>query len=193
MRAAKNILTSKALKSAYYSLIHSHLIYGIQIWSTAAKSSLSSLRTKQKNAIRIIFSTAFNAHTESLFKKANILPLDLLIDFFKLQFIHHYVQGYLPVSFNDTWITNEARRQLTDTRFFALRNSDDLYVPPSRISLTQNHPLTAFPRSWTEFNEPTIKILRTKMEFNKALKRHFINSLATTYTCNRLLCPHCHL
>ncbi len=50
------------------SLIHSHLTYCIQIWSSASQSALKDLVTKQKMAIRLILNTAYNAHTESLFK-----------------------------------------------------------------------------------------------------------------------------
>ena len=38
---------------------------------------------KQKMAILIINNATFNAHTEPLFKKLNILPLSKLIDYFK--------------------------------------------------------------------------------------------------------------
>ena len=33
LRTVKNVLTEKALKSLYYSLIHCHLIYSMPIWS----------------------------------------------------------------------------------------------------------------------------------------------------------------
>jgi hypothetical protein len=193
MRAARNILTEKALKSVYYALIHSHLIYGIQIWGSSSSTSLQSLQSKQKNAVRIIHNTAYNAHTESLFRSASILPLNLMIEFFKLQFMHQYIQGYLPKSFSNTWLTNEARRNADLDRTLVLRNSADIHIPPARITMTQKHPLTAFPRAWVDFGEENIKIIRNKKEFNKCLKKHFISSLAENYPCDRLLCPHCHL
>jgi hypothetical protein len=68
LRSAKNILSQKALKSLYYYLIHSNLIYCIQIWSCASQSSVNSLFAKQKAAIRLINLKTYNAHTESLFE-----------------------------------------------------------------------------------------------------------------------------
>jgi hypothetical protein len=87
LRAAKNILTQKALKALYYSLIHSHLIYCIQIWSCASQSTINCLLIKQKAAIRIINSQSYNAHTESLFKKSSVLPLTSLIKYFSFKFM----------------------------------------------------------------------------------------------------------
>jgi hypothetical protein len=54
LRSAKNILSPKALKALYYSLIHSHLVYCIQIWSCGNQNAVNGLFIKQKAAIRII-------------------------------------------------------------------------------------------------------------------------------------------
>ncbi len=196
IKAAKNLLTPNALKSLYYSLFHSHLIYGIQAWSSASQESINKIFKLQKKAIRLISNSAYNAHTESLFKNNKILPLPLLIDFFKLQFMHHYTQGFLPTLFNNIWITNQARLNLaseTGHSRFRLRNSDNLYFPTCKLSSINKHPLYLFPKLWTEFNMPEIKILRDKTKFNLKLKDHFISTLNNNYICGRLLCPHCHL
>ncbi len=109
MRSARNILSKKSLTSIYYSLIHSHLIYGIQVWSSCNNDYINGLFKLQKKAIRIIHSLPYNGHTESYFKKSNILPLPKLIEFFKLQFMQHYTQGFLPSKFILTWTTNAQR------------------------------------------------------------------------------------
>ena len=81
-------------------------------------------------AIRIINNATFNAHTEPLFKKLNILPLSKLIDFFKLQFMHRFTLREIPSSFYTTWVKNEERRR-QDER--VLRNQNDLFIPPTRL------------------------------------------------------------
>ena len=87
-------MSEKAFKTLYYLLIHCHLVYGIHIWSSTTVSNLNDLRVKQKNAIRTITLSKYNAHTLPLFKTLKILPLDSLIYFFKLQFMSKYVQNY---------------------------------------------------------------------------------------------------
>ncbi len=42
-KKAKHILTPKAKTMLYYSSIHSHLIYGIHIWSCTTDSNLKPL------------------------------------------------------------------------------------------------------------------------------------------------------
>jgi hypothetical protein len=58
---------------------------------------------KQKLAIRILNNAADNAHTEPLFKSCGILPLKYLRDYFKVQFLQKFTQGFLPSSFDDVW------------------------------------------------------------------------------------------
>lgn len=196
IRTAKNILSQKALKSIYYSLFHSHLIYGIHSWSSASQEPVNKIFRLQKKAIRLINNTAYNAHTESLFKTNGILPLPLLIQYFKLQIMQQYINGFLPTQFNNTWITNQARLNLvsnTGHSRFLLRNSEDLYLPPCNLHSLGNQPLFSFPRIWSEFDKPELKMIRDKNEFNYKLKEHFTSTLNSNYTCGRLLCPHCHL
>ncbi len=52
LRSAKNILTSKPLKSQNFSLNHSHLIYCVHIWVSVAQSFVTDFFfIKQKAAI----------------------------------------------------------------------------------------------------------------------------------------------
>jgi hypothetical protein len=183
-----------SLKSVYYSLIHCHLIYGIQIWSCTSPSNYSDLVTKQKNAIRIISLAKYNAHTESLFKNLKILRLHDLIKFFKLQFVQRFIHGYLPLSLSDMWITNGDRRnQEQIAEGASLRNDSDLYIPLVRYNYLDNSPIFGFPRLWNEFDDSSIKLIQSKTEFNSKLKNYFLEPLADNFVCSRLLCPHCHL
>ena len=69
----KNLLPHTALKSLYYTLIHSHMTYGIHAWGNA--SSIAKLFVLQKRAIRIINNNKYRTHTEPLFKSENILKI----------------------------------------------------------------------------------------------------------------------
>jgi hypothetical protein len=195
LRRAKNFLSHQGMKSLYYSLIHSHLIYAIQVWSATSKSNITTLFRLQKQAIRIVHNTSYNAHTESLFKKSKILPLPKLIEFFQMQCMQHYVNGHLPSAFNDMAITNEAYREFCNSGAsrYQLRNNDDIYLPFARLTSTEVAPFYIFPRIWSNFGEMDIKIIRSKTEFNTKLKAFFLKELDENFICNRLLCPNCHL
>jgi hypothetical protein len=191
LRRCKNLLSAKSLKTLYYSLVHCHLIYGIQIWSCGSSTSTNVLFKKQKAAIRIVSQVKHSAHTEPLFKSLEILPLPSLISYFKIQFMQQYKWGLLPVSFNNIWVTREAHRAQSTP--MVLRNDADFYIPVSRLTQCSLLPYYSLPRIWSEFDQlnPAISILRDKKDFNKELKIHFINKLSSTVKCNRLLCPSC--
>jgi hypothetical protein len=190
LRKSKNFLTMKALKSLYYSLFHSVLIYGIHIWSSASPSNYSCLKLKQKAAVRIIFGANYNDHTEPIFKLLNILPLDDLCKFFDLQFMQQFLQDFLPDTFKDMWSLNSVRRN--EDFHIALRNDETYAVPFARTSLTERQPLTRIPKTWCNFPCENLKFIRNKKEFNKDLKAHFINNLKGTVSCDRILCLQCH-
>jgi hypothetical protein len=96
VKLSKNFLTAGVLKSLYYALIHSNLIYGLHIWSSAASSTLNPLEKIQKKAIRTINLTPYNSHTEPLFKSNKILPLKYLIEYFNILFMYDYTNNLLP-------------------------------------------------------------------------------------------------
>ncbi|MFN9979891.1 MAG: RNA-directed DNA polymerase, partial [bacterium] len=188
-RQAKHVLTPKAKTSLYYASIHSHLIYGIHIWSCTAESNLKQLILKQKMAIRTLCNSAYNAHTEPLFKKCAILPFLDLCEYFKVQFMQKFTQGFLPASFNEVWVTNAIRR--ADQDHVELRNDDDINIPFARLTSTERQPLTSFPRIWSQFPDEQIKFTRNVPEFNKLLKQHYLRKLSSIPRCTRLFCPQC--
>jgi Reverse transcriptase (RNA-dependent DNA polymerase) len=190
IKKSKNFLTDSALKALYYSLIHSHLTYAIQIWSCTSKSNLNPLVKLQKSAVRLITNSAYNEHSEPLFKSLNILPLDSLIYCSTLQFMQNYVNDLLPVSFENEWPTNADLRGL---HLPLLRNQDDLNIPFARTVFSEQLPYVKFPKIWTNFNANDIKFINSKIEFKIKLKKLLISQLSAIPNCTRLLCPRCHL
>jgi len=150
----------------------------------------------QKKAIRLISNVKYNTHSEPLFKNSKILPFQKLIEFFNLQIMQRYIQGFLPNAFRFTWITNAARRQDindNDDLIRVLRNDENFFIPFARLTFSTRQPYYKIPKIWSDFNVPEIKILRNKLEFNFKLKEHFLSKLSSTVTCSRMLCPACHL
>jgi hypothetical protein len=81
--------------------------------------------------------------------------------------MQRFTQKFLPEAFNDTWITNIIRREGQSQ--ISLRNNDDLYSPPAKLSLTSNHPLTTLPKIWDSFVDENIKFISDKPEFDVSL------------------------
>jgi hypothetical protein len=192
IQSTKNLLSEKSLKSLYYALIHSHLIYGIHIWSCTSANNLAGLVKLQKKSIRIVTKSAYNSHTEPLFKSCGILPVKHLISYFKLLFMYDFTNNLLPVSFNNTWTTNlNVRNAGNEHSQRTLRNDHLLNVPFVRTEHLLKFPYSDYPRIWNEFNNAVLA--NTRGTFKGLLKEHFVDKLSNVPVCNRLLCPACHL
>ena len=63
----KYILPYAALRSLYFSLVHSRLQYGIEAWGNS--NSFHKLLRIQKRAIRVINNKEYRHHTDPLFKR----------------------------------------------------------------------------------------------------------------------------
>jgi hypothetical protein len=113
--------------------------------------------------VRIISNAGYKDHTGPLFKRHEILPLEQLIKFSNLKFMHCYVNHRLPFSFNETWITNRVRNPE-----LRLRNVDDFYVPAHRLETVKRFPYFSFPKMWNE--EPPRKLNPNKKLFCSATK-----------------------
>ena len=82
----------------------------------------------QKRVIRIM-SSAFDAHTDPLFKNLNILNLESI---YKLQigkFMYQYRPGILPYSLNDMFLVTH------QVHSYGTRSSEIFYLPQCRANV----------------------------------------------------------
>ena len=188
IRNCKNFLSDTALKTLYFSIFHCHLIYALLAWGTANKTTLEPLIKKQKNAIRLVARAPYNAHTEPLFKKLEILRFEDLYVFNQLQFVHSYLYGKLPPSFDGTWVINRLHNPVTA----GLRNADLLFVPKHRLEFSARLPFHSFPKLWNNFSEKKLKNTSSVNTFKEGLKCFFLNDLADVVRCRRAFCRDCY-
>ena len=124
----------------------------------------------QKKAIRVITSSAYNAHTSPLFIQYKILPLEKIIKQGMLLFMHAVIYEYAPKSFLNTWLKNNARN--VDR---VLRNNDDFIIPIPRIYLFKRTPYYALPHLWN--NSGNLKFYDNKISFKRALREQLFEEL----------------
>jgi hypothetical protein len=189
IRKAKNFLAKESLILLYYAIFHSHLAYATIVWSSANQSLINDIFKLQKKAIRLITLSKYNAHTEPIFKKLNILPLPDLITFFQVQFVHRFIDNLLPQSFSNTWTRNNDRN--IGQNAMQLRNYQSLHIPFTRTVQMSHLPFFYLPKIWNNFPDNTIKNINTKQLFDENLKQYFLNDLNETVVCDRLFCPAC--
>jgi hypothetical protein len=166
----KNFVTKKSLKMLYDAMIHSHIVYCINVYGCANTTSLHRLKIKQKEAVRIISNVGYREHTSPLFKQLKILPIEKLIKFANLKFMHNFAHGRLPLSYTDMWITNRIRNP-----DLVLRNADDYYVPAHKMASVKRFPFFQFPKIWNEAN--IVKRNPSKIAFLKSVKYALLNEI----------------
>jgi hypothetical protein len=73
IRSLKSVISTKNLRTIYFSYVHSIIAYGIIFWGNSPYSY--NIFKLQKRAIRIIMNAGNRVACRELFKKLNILPL----------------------------------------------------------------------------------------------------------------------
>ena len=140
------------------------------IYGCANKTTLEKLIVKQKQAIRTICNEPYRAHTQPLFKQLKILPIEKLIQFSNVKFMHSFHFKILPISFANTWMTNIERNPER-----ALRNANDLFIPPHRVEFVKRLPLYNMPLVWN--NAPGDKLNPRQHLYLKELKSVLLSSI----------------
>ena len=104
----RHYLPINSLITVYYSLVFSHLQYGISSWGSASKYFLKTIKTIQNKIIRLITFSSYRSNAEKLYAQLKIFNLN---DIYKLQIaklMHKFKHGCLPSVFNYlfTWLDN---------------------------------------------------------------------------------------
>ena len=105
IKQIETILATKYNITLYNALMLPYINYSLMVWDF----SCNRIINLQKKAIRIIFLTKYNAHTEPLFKKLKILNVTDMLKLHELKLYYKYVYTTLPVYLqNVSFILNKA-------------------------------------------------------------------------------------
>merc|ERR1712015_240941 len=75
--------------------------FEITAWGNSNSNDIKRICSLQKRAIRYISNANFNFHTGATFKKLNILKFHGLFKLNQAMFMHKYIAGKLPLSFDN--------------------------------------------------------------------------------------------
>ena len=101
IKQVKNIVPT-----LYFSLVHSHICYGILAWGICKVKTLHCSALFLKRAFRTINNAKFNSHTESLFKATSIMKITDQYIFQSTLFVFDFITKYLPYSFEQMFRFN---------------------------------------------------------------------------------------
>lgn len=180
----KNTLPIDSLHSLYYTLIHPHLLYGIQAWGNANQTPLNSTFLLQKRAIRTINKAHYRSHTEPLFKRSEILKLTdmyhLQIAAFAYDFHHHK----LPTSFHSIL----KYKHISNTR--TTRSQDLFYTPTPHNKYLEKLPPYSIPKIANQYHEHFSS--QSRKSFRNSVRKHTLQTYSNEIHCNNRSCPSCY-
>ncbi len=163
----KNILPHSALKTLYYSLIHSNLNYGILAWGSSP--SINKLFKLQKKALRIINHQPYRAHTDQLFKSEKILKVQ---DLYKLNialFMYDFIYNKLPTSFSQLFPSSLSSQITTRSASY------NFYCERPRTKFSENLPKHIFRTTWNKLSN-SLKSCSSKSKLKKGTIDFYISS-----------------
>ena len=94
-------LPYRLLKKLHYAFNHSHLTFGLPVWSATPNSNLSKLQKIQNKAIRLLAGVTWRDHASPLYAQSNILSMDKLVLPVLASFIHKYHLKKLRKNFDN--------------------------------------------------------------------------------------------
>ena len=183
MNRIKNQVNKTILLTIYNSLILSRLHYGILCWGAYGKL----LFRMQKKAVRIIFKTKYNAHTDPLFKDLKLLKIE---DIFRLQCLKFYFKlknNNLPSYF----ISNFNFLQSSHIHHYNLRRTDQYRTDHYNRHTTKNTLRYIIPNLLNAIPTTIIDKVATHSldSFKSRLKSILIDKYETT--CEKVNCYVC--
>ena len=108
LNKCKRYLSESTLVTLYYSFVYPYYNYCNCIWGNTFKTYLDPLIKLQKRAVRTIASANRRAHTEDLFKRLKILPVDKLFIYCTQLFMFKFYHGLVPGIFQNFFASNES-------------------------------------------------------------------------------------
>ena len=127
-------------------LVYPYLVYCISVWGSTYPSNLNRIFLLQKKIIRIISKSAFDAHTEPIFRQLKILKLS---DIYRSQigkFMFSFKKGLLPDAVSDMFLlTNQVHH-------YNARNFNSFYLLPCRTNIRQFALRFQGPKLFNSFN-----------------------------------------
>ena len=88
----RHFTSQHLLKTLYYSLFNSHLIYGCQVWGQYQGTEFKKIETLEDKAIRIINFLPNNAPVSKEMHQLRILKLKDFITLQNVRFVYHCLE-----------------------------------------------------------------------------------------------------
>ena len=147
------------------------MLYGILNWASAAKTNLEPLKRSLRRAVRVIDLAKYQAHSEPLFKKYNLLNFDNMYKIEVAKFMFDIYHENSNEIFNDLSIKTNIRNH-HETR---QSSNDNFSFPLVSTNYKQRSIIYEGVKIWNSL-PAHIKRSPNKPYFTKKLNNYFLES-----------------
>ena len=178
----KRYLPKHILRTLYCTMFLPHITYGLLLWGC----DLDRLFNLQRKALRLINTSKFNAHTEPLFLKYNLLKLPDLCTLHEMRFCYRLENKMLPSYYSCSIFTKNNSVHSYDTR-----NNDDYQLPSHKHSYVQRTLRYRIPDIYNSMEDNIKEKISTHSlrGFVNYAKRQFLSNYKID--CSIPNCPSC--
>ena len=173
-----NTLPVECLRTLYYSLVHSHLTYGLIVWGNATQYILHQTQMLQKGAIRVANNAMYNCHTDPLFRASAVMKLHDILEYQEALFVFDFMRNKLPMSFGETFTFN---KNVPNARL--TRQSDLLHIPRCRSHFADKLPLFAVANNWNKWVQK-VALNTSRSHFKRQLRMKIFDNYPKQIKCN---------
>ncbi len=146
LRSVMHIVPKWALRTLYYSYIHSNFMYGLSVWGPLVlhvlKSNLNLVKVFQKKALRNIECAKYNACTKELCKKTEIFLIDELIELELAKISYRYTHDALAKPLRNLFQANDYNHN------YMIRARHNPRIQPHSSNIYYTIRLMTNPRVW---------------------------------------------
>ena len=166
----RHLLTDQLKKQLYYSLVHSRILYGIELYAACSDSLLNRVQTIQNKLLKVLYDLTYRTNTNELHSKLGLLKVKDIYHFQVLKFVYESVNKIAIVQFHNYY------RYQNTVHHHNTRNENKLYAMRARTKYGQSTLNFLGTKLW---NSLDINIQNSKSTyiFKKTIKQKFI----TTY------------
>lgn len=152
VRIAARELGTLSAKMVYYSLINSHLQYGIVFWGNSSQYLLDAIFILQKRAVRLLAKADYRAHCRPLFIQHRILTLTCLFILETVCLIHKNKSNIIPLP-----------------RQYDTRRKNNLLLPIPHSTLIKHSIIYESPKIYNHLSD-NLKAIKSLALFKKTVK-----------------------
>lgn len=153
IRCLRNTVSVEVLRTVYFSLVQSHLTYGLIFWGSS--SHMNKPFVVQKRVVRCMEGVSQNTHCGPLFRKYQLLTLPSLYVFLLLMLVHK------------NSLQNKIEKR-SNVHNYNTRCKDNINMPYSRLTIGQNNPLYQGFKFYNKLDE-NLKNITNLRKFKKKI------------------------